>query len=75
MCIARVQAVSPFIDPVTSKKLFFCDKGPKGDAIMARFFDMDQMDECVGGKGPDQFNYEEYEKQQLAESAAMNGHS
>lgn len=70
-----MQAVSPFIDPVTSKKLFFCDKGAKGDAIMARFFNMDQMDKCLGGHGPSQFDYEAYAKQQSEESARMNGHS
>lgn len=61
------QAVSPFIDPVTSKKIFFCDKGEKGDATMARFFKMDLMDECLGGKGGSQFNFEQYEAQQLAD--------
>ena len=71
-----MQAVSPFIDPITHKKIFFCDKGSKGDEIMARFFRMDQMDECLGGTGSSQFNFEEYEKQQVKEEEAlMNGHS
>ena len=71
---SNVQAVSPFMDTVTQKKIHFCDKGAKGDAIMAKFFHMDQMDECMGGKGPAQFNYEDYERQQLAEKASVNGY-
>ena len=71
-----MQAVSPFIDPITAKKIFFCDKGSKGDEIMARFFRMDQMDECLGGTGPSQFKFKEYEKQQiLEEKTLINGHS
>ena len=71
-----MQAVSPFIDPITSKKIYFCDKGSKGDETMARFFRMEQMDECLGGTGSSQFNFEEYEKQQvLEEKALMNGYS
>lgn len=43
---------------------------------MARFFKMEQMDKCLGGTGSSQFNFEEYEKQQvLEEKAMMNGHS
>lgn len=71
-----MQATSPFIDPVTHKKIFFCDKGEKGDATMARFFRMDQMDECLGGTGPSQFDRETYEKQQQQEGRALtNGHA
>jgi hypothetical protein len=60
-----VQAVSPFIDPVTAKKIHFCDPGPKGDAVLASLFDMNNIEECMGGRAPPAFDSAKYERQQL----------
>lgn len=44
------KAVKPFIDPVTAKKLVFVDSVPKHSYLMQERFDMESMEECVGGK-------------------------
>ena len=63
-CIA-LQAVSPFIDPVTSQKIQFC-KGKDEKAIMSRYFDMNKMETCLGGQSNKEFDFATYEQQQLA---------
>lgn len=65
-----LQAVSPFIDPVTSKKVHFCAKGEKGQATMARFFDMSKMETCVGGTSEKNFDFDAYDKQQIEREQA-----
>ena len=69
MSLPLLQAVSPFVDPVTYRKIYFCDKNGKGDSIMEQFFNMDFIEESMGGKSSPQFDFAAYEKQQLADDA------
>lgn len=61
------QIVSPLLDPVTYEKVRFCESGPKGDEAMALCFDMDLVEECMGGRAPPAFDFAKYEQQQLEE--------
>ena len=54
------QATKPFIDPVTNKKISFVEKGPKGAELMAQMFDVDQLEQCLGGRSSWQFDFEAY---------------
>lgn len=54
------QATSPFIDPVTKQKIFFVEKNPREAAIMAEKFNMDQLEECLGGHSTWHFDYMVY---------------
>ena len=54
---------------MTYRKIYFCDKGGKGDTIMEQFFNLDFLEESMGGKGSPQFDFAAYEKQQLADDA------
>jgi hypothetical protein len=47
-----MQAVAPFIDPVTKKKIYFIEPGAGGAATMASLFDMSGLEECMGGGVP-----------------------
>jgi hypothetical protein len=43
--------VSPFIDKVTARKIHFINKGDKAEAaLMEERFDMEHMDESLGGR-------------------------
>lgn len=44
------QAVSPFFDPITAKKIMFVKSGPKDYPHMAERFHMSKMEECMGGE-------------------------
>ncbi|GAX82158.1 hypothetical protein CEUSTIGMA_g9586.t1 [Chlamydomonas eustigma] len=57
------RAVSPFIDPVTKQKIIFVDKGPKEQKEMGDRFNMEEMEEAIGG-GVKRFVYnkDDYEK-------------
>ena len=61
------QVISPLVDPVTYEKVHFIEAGPKGDAAMASFFNMDLIEESMGGKAPPAFDFARYERQQLDE--------
>jgi hypothetical protein len=67
------KAISPFIDPVTRAKIKFIDKSKAGADAMAAAFDMSQLEEDFGGRGPTAFNAIEYAKrmQALDESRAQ----
>ena len=54
------RGISPFIDPVTYKKIVFLDKGAKGQEAMGKHFDMDRLESAFGGKGPAAFSLEEF---------------
>ena len=54
------QATGPFIDPVTKQKINFVEKNAKGTATMAEKFDLDQLEECLGGRSTWQFDFEAY---------------
>ncbi len=43
------QAVRPFIDIVTQKKILFADRGQPEVTIMNEQFHMDKMESCIGG--------------------------
>lgn len=67
----RMQAVSPFIDPVTKKKIFFLDSAA-GDRKMAELFDLDDIETCMGGRVPGTlYNHEEY-GQRMMEVGSQN---
>ncbi|GLC58936.1 hypothetical protein PLESTB_001419200 [Pleodorina starrii] len=69
------KAVQPFIDPVTKEKIVFIDKGSHEHDQMAARFDLDQIEQCMGGKLPgcayshDKFTAKmvEYDKEVAAE--------
>lgn len=63
------KACSPFIDPVTYKKIHFVERGPSGQQTMEDFFHMDSLEKCMGGTSATSFDFDAYEKQQLAEDA------
>lgn len=60
--IALVQAVLPFLDPVTANKVVFVGKGKGEAAIMAEQFHMEDMEACLGGRGAWAFQKEQYRK-------------
>jgi hypothetical protein len=43
------QATSPFIDPVTKKKIAFVDKGPREALEMSERFELHTLDTHLGG--------------------------
>ncbi len=45
-----VQALQPFIDPVTAKKVVFVSKDNEA-ALMPTLFPMEMMEKCLGGTG------------------------
>ena len=57
----HVQAVHPWIDPVTAKKVVFVDSKNEA-AVMAEKFDMQTMEACLGGKGGYTYDQDEYSK-------------
>ena len=54
-----LQATKPFIDPVTNRKIHFVE-GAQQAALMAEKFDMDHMEECLGGRNPAPFDFEAF---------------
>ena len=57
-----LQAVLPFLDPVTANKVVFVGKGKGEAAIMAENFHMGDMEACLGGQGTWAFQKEQYRK-------------
>lgn len=55
----NAQALLPFIDPVTAEKVVFVNSQNEA-AVMARKFDMDKMEACLGGKSSWTYNKESY---------------
>ena len=55
------QAVHPWIDPLTAKKVVFVDSKNEA-AAMAKNFDMHDMEACLGGKGGYTYDPAEYSK-------------
>lgn len=64
-----MQAVRPFIDPVTHKKIVFVDT--KDTQIMQDLFYLDHLEQCMGGSLPSEqvFNLEKYRAEMLREDA------
>mmetsp|Transcript_40396 Transcript_40396/g.114370 ORF Transcript_40396/g.114370 Transcript_40396/m.114370 type:complete len:269 (-) Transcript_40396:1339-2145(-) len=54
------RGISPFIDPVTYKKIIFLEKGSKEKEAMGKYFDMEHLEPAFGGSGPPAFSLEEY---------------
>ncbi|KXZ53519.1 hypothetical protein GPECTOR_7g969 [Gonium pectorale] len=60
------RAVQPFIDPVTKEKIKFIDKGVHEHEQMLEKFDLEQMEQCVGGKlSGYAYNHEKYSARML----------
>jgi len=54
-----VQALQPFIDPATAKKVLFISKD--NEAVqMPALFPMEKMEPCLGGSGTHIYNSEAY---------------
>ena len=51
MRCAALQAVLPFLDPVTANKVVFVGKGKGEAAVMDANFHMEDMEACLGGRG------------------------
>eukprot|EP00899_Mesostigma_viride_P024518 jgi/Mesvir1/5250/Mv15369-RA.1 len=51
--------VSPFVDPITHKKVVFVPK-KDGFEVMSELFDMDQVETELGGKAVKPYNHAEY---------------
>lgn len=66
------KAVSPFIDPITKKKIAFVDKGPKESAEMSARFELSTLERSLGGnlKSP-LFDLETYGQRMKVEDAAV----
>jgi len=60
--------VTPFIDPVTQRKIVFVRR-KKNMADMLEFFDSDQLEEQFGGTNGFTFDFEAWKAQKLAEEA------
>lgn len=54
-----LQALQPFIDPATAKKVRFVGKDNEA-AQMPGLFPMDKMEACLGGTGGNTYNTEAY---------------
>ena len=74
VCPPFKQAVSPFIDAVTKQKIVFIDKGLKEAQEMNERFQMDKMEESIGGGRQgliySKDDYEKIARQFDAETAA-----
>eukprot|EP00775_Hariotina_reticulata_P009392 gene9392-9555_t len=66
------RAVSPFIDPVTKKKIAFVDRGRHEEVEMLERFHLEHIESCMGGqlKAP-LFNLEDYRERMQVEDAAV----
>lgn len=66
------KAVSPFIDPVTKKKIGFVDKGPKEALEMSERFELHTLDSFLGGSlKSNLFDLEQYAQRMKVEDAAV----
>ena len=54
-----VQALQPFIDPATAKKVIFINKDNEA-AQMPALFPMEKMERCLGGTGTFAYNVNAY---------------
>ncbi len=54
-----MQALQPFIDPITAKKVLFVSKDNEA-ALMPTLFPMDKMEQCLGGTGTYTYNVSAY---------------
>ena len=54
-----LQALQPFIDPATSKKIRFVSRDNEA-VLMPTMFPMDKMEACLGGSGTYTYSSEEY---------------
>ena len=54
-----MQALQPFIDPATAKKVLFVSKD-NAAAQMPALFPMDKMEPCLGGTGTFTYNGDAY---------------
>ena len=54
-----VQAVRPFIDPITSRKIMFADSA----ALMEEKFDLTRLETCIGGSSDWTFDLDTYSQQ------------
>lgn len=68
----NVQAVRPFIDPVTHKKIVFVDANDK--QTMPELFYLDHLEQCMGGSLPSEqvFNLDKYRAEMLREDAEQD---
>jgi len=67
-----MQAVAPFIDPVTKKKIYFIEPGAGGAATMASLFDMSGLEEGMGGGVPGTlYDHGAYGRRMEGEEARM----
>ena len=69
-CLGYSQALQPFIDPATSKKIHFVSRDNEA-VLMPTMFPMDKMEACLGGSGTYAYSSEEYSQlcKQLETSA------
>lgn len=58
----KLQAVLPFLDPVTANKVVFVSKGKEEAATMHENFHMEDMEACLGGRGSWAYEKEQYRK-------------
>jgi hypothetical protein len=65
-----MQAVSPFIDPVTYKKIGFV-MGDKDLRIMEEHYDLADTEECLGGRNSSVFDFEAYGREMRQNDDAL----
>eukprot|EP00879_Flechtneria_rotunda_P003493 GHRR01003723.1.p1 GENE.GHRR01003723.1~~GHRR01003723.1.p1 ORF type:complete len:296 (+),score=96.30 GHRR01003723.1:372-1259(+) len=66
------KAVSPFIDPITKKKITFVEKGSQEATVMSERFDLHHVEACMGGYySGDLFKLDEYRRRMQVEDAAV----
>ena len=54
-----MQALQPFIDPITAKKVLFVSKDNEA-ALMPTLFPMEKMERCLGGTGTSTYDVSAY---------------
>ncbi|WIA18642.1 hypothetical protein OEZ85_003348 [Tetradesmus obliquus] len=66
------KAVSPFIDPITKKKIAFVDKGPHEEPEMSARFHLEHIESCMGGRHQGMlFKLEDYRQRMQVEDTAV----